>query len=65
MDWSLPGSSVYGIFQATVLEWVAIAFSDSCLENPMNSVKRQKDMTLKGELPKLLGAWYATAEEWK
>jgi len=28
MDWSLPGSSVHGIFQARVLEWVAIAFSD-------------------------------------
>ena len=29
MDWSLPGSSVHGIFQARVLEWDAIAFSDS------------------------------------
>ena len=28
MDCSLPGSSVHGIFQARVLEWVAIAFSD-------------------------------------
>ena len=27
MDWSLPGSSVHGIFQAIVLEWGAIAFS--------------------------------------
>ena len=27
MDWSLPGSSVHGIFQARALEWVAIAFS--------------------------------------
>jgi len=27
MDYSLPGSSVYGIFQARVLEWGAIAFS--------------------------------------
>ena len=27
MDWSLPGSSIHGIFQATVLEWGAIAFS--------------------------------------
>ena len=27
MDCSLPGSSAHGIFQATVLEWVAIAFS--------------------------------------
>ena len=28
----------------------------SCLENPMNSMKRQKDMTMKDELPKLVGA---------
>ena len=31
MDYSLPGSSVRGIFQARVLEWVAIAFSSECL----------------------------------
>ena len=28
MDCSLPGSSTHGIFQARVLEWVAIAFSE-------------------------------------
>ena len=32
MDCSLPGSSVHGIFQARILEWVAIAFSDQMLE---------------------------------
>ena len=37
----------------------------SCLENPMNSVKRQKDWTLKDELPRSVGAQYATGEEWK
>ena len=31
MDCSLPGSSVHGIFQARVLEWVAIAFSEGLL----------------------------------
>ena len=31
MDRSLPGSSVYGIFQARVLEWGAIAFSNPAL----------------------------------
>ena len=36
----------------------------SCLENPMNSMKRQKDMTLKDELPRLVGAQYDTGEEW-
>ena len=31
----------------------------------MNSMKRQKDMTLKDELPRSVGAQYATGEEWK
>ena len=31
MDCSLPGSSIYGIFQARVLEWGAIGFSDMIL----------------------------------
>ena len=33
MDCSLPGSSIHGIFQARVLEWVAIAFSILCLRS--------------------------------
>ena len=37
----------------------------SCLENPMNSIRRQKDRTLKEELPRLVGAQYATGEEWR
>ena len=37
----------------------------SCLENPMNSMKRQKDMILKDELPRPVGAQYATGEEWR
>ena len=37
----------------------------SCLENPMNSMKRQKDRTLKGELPRSVGAQYATGDEWR
>ena len=37
----------------------------SCLENPMNSVKRQKDRTLKDELSRLVDAQYATGEEWR
>ena len=32
----------------------------SCLENPMKSVKRQKDRTLKDGLPRSVGAQYAT-----
>ena len=37
----------------------------SCLENPMNSMKSQKDRTLKDELSRLVGAQYATGEEWR
>ena len=37
----------------------------SCLENPMNSMKRQKDMTLKNELPRSVGAQYATGDQWR
>ena len=37
----------------------------SCLENPMNSMKRQKDRTMKDELPRLVGAQHATGEEWR
>ena len=37
----------------------------SCLENPMNSMKRQKDRTLKDELPRLVGAQHATGDEWR
>ena len=37
----------------------------SCLENPMNSIKRQKDRTLKDELPRLVGAQYATGDQWR
>ena len=37
----------------------------SCLENPMNSMKRQKDRTLKDKLPRLVGAQYATGDQWR
>ena len=37
----------------------------SCLENPMNSMKRQNDRILKGELPRSVGAQYATGDEWR
>ena len=66
--------------RATQDGWVMVVSSDktwstgerngkplqySCLENLMNSVKRQKDMTLKFELPRLVGAQYVTGEEWR
>ena len=37
----------------------------SCLENPMNNMKKQKDMALKDEFPRSVGAQYATGEEWR
>ena len=37
----------------------------SCLENPMNSMKRQKGMTPKDELPRLVGAQYPTGDQWR
>ena len=37
----------------------------SCLEYPMNSMKRQKDRTLKDELPRLVDAQYATGYQWR
>ena len=37
----------------------------SSLENPMNSLKRQKDRTLKDGLPRSVGAQYATGDQWR
>ena len=37
----------------------------SCLENPMNSMQRQKDRTLKDELPRSVGAQYAVVDQWR
>ena len=37
----------------------------SCIENPMNNVKRQKDRTLEDELPRSVGAQYATGDQWR
>ena len=71
--WAMP-------CRATQDEWVMVENSDkmwspgegngkplqySCLKNPMNSMKRQKDRTLKDKLPRSVGAQYATGEEWR
>ena len=37
----------------------------SCLENPMNSMKRQKDRALKDDLPRSVGAQYAAGDQWR
>ena len=66
--------------RATQEGWVTVESSDkmwstgegngkplqySCLENPMNSVKRQNDRILKEELPRLVGAQYATGDQYR
>ena len=66
--------------RATKDRWVMVKSSDrmwsigegkgkplqySCLQNPMNSMKRQKDRTLKDELPRSVGAQYATGDQWR
>ena len=66
--------------RATYDGWVMVESSDktwstgegngkplqySCLKNPMNSMKRQKDRTLKDELPRSVGAPYATGDQWR
>ena len=37
----------------------------SCLEKPMNSMKRENDRLLKEELPRSVGAQYATGDQWR
>ena len=37
----------------------------SCLENPMNCMKRQKERTLKDELPRSVGGQYAPGDQWR
>ena len=41
------------------------ALQYSCLENPMNSMKRQNDRILQKELPRSVGAQYATGDQWR
>ena len=66
--------------EATKDRWVMVEKSDrmwstgegngkplqySCLENPMNSMKRQNHRILKEELPSSVGAQYATGDQWR
>ena len=46
-------------------EWNSKPLQYSCLENPMNSMKRQNDRILKEELPRSVGAQYATEDQWR
>ena len=66
--------------RATQDRWVMVESSDkmwsteegnakplqySCLENPINSMKKQKDRTLRDELSRSVGAQYATGDQWR
>ena len=46
-------------------EWNGKPLQHSCLENPMNSMKRQNDRMLKGELLGSVDAQYATGDQWR
>ena len=52
------GCSLEGLMNGKPLQY-------SCLENPMNSMKRQKDVTLKEVFPRSVHAQYVNAEEWR
>ena len=67
-------------YKATQDGWVMVESSDktwstgeengkplqySCLKNHMNCMKRQKDRTPKDELPRSVGAQYATGDQWR
>ena len=66
--------------RATQDRWVMVEISDnlwstgegngkplqySCLENLVNTMKKQKDRTLKDELPRSVGAQYAPGDQWR
>ena len=44
-------------------EWQTLQYS--CLENPLNSMKRQNDRIMNEELPRSVGAQYATGDQWR
>ena len=54
-----------GEVRQNVVHWNGKPLQYSCLECPMNSMKRQKDRILKEELPRSVGAKYATGEQWR
>ena len=71
---------MYFLWRATQDGWVMVGISDKmrstgegngkplqyyCLEYPMNSMKKQKDGTLKDELPRLVVAQYTTGDQWR
>ena len=69
MECSLPGSSVHGIFQAKVLEWVAIAFSnqgspDGKIRSPSRKLKKKRSLKSSNFDHELLSAMAQCLEVW-
>ena len=64
--WGYPRWTGHGgeVWQNVVL-WRREWQTTSCLENPTNSMKRQNDRILKEGLPRLVGAQYATGDQWR
>ena len=65
--WGHPRQTGHGEVGQNVVHWRREwqTTSVSCLENPMNSMKSQNDRILKEELPRLVGAQYATGDQWR
>ena len=77
----LPFHPVQGVFKARILKWFAILFSSGPrfvrtlhhdpvepeikLPTSVGSLKKQKDRTLKDELPRSVGAQYGTGDQWR
>ena len=49
----------------SIEKWNGKPLQYSCLENPINSMKRQNDRILKEELSRSVGAQYATGDQWR
>ena len=68
--WDLPRPGIKPTYPAlqvdsSPLDVLNKYLLSECLENPLNSMKRQKDRTLKEELPRSVGAQYATGGQWR
>ena len=61
----MDGSWWRGLTECGSLEKGLANHFSILLENPMNSIKSQKDRILKDELPRSVGAQYATGDQWK
>ena len=68
--WVLVLEGLAGLHRTIQLQllqhyWSGHTHQYSCLENTMDSMKRQKDRTLKDEFSRSVGAQYATGDQWR